>query len=335
MQSREVVNALRQLAGEAGVLDWEQFTRAALYAPGWGYYRQARRRVGHGRGTDFYTAASLGPLFHRLMAEALRTLVGSAGSARALNVVELGAEPEQAVADCWGRFASFRQARLGAPIEPTGTGEDWALFGNEVLDAQPFRRFRVDGGFWRELGVAVSADGILSEVTLTTTSEAGQAQIPSLPSASTLANGTTLDLALEAERLVGALAARPGLQLLAFLDYGKTLAELLDTSPQGTARAYYQHTLEADLLARPGAQDLTCHVCWDRLETVLREAGWALVQVQRQESFFVTHAQAVLAEVIERAPAAFDAQRQALQAMLSPGHLGAKFQVLWARRSTA
>ncbi len=334
MHSHEGVNALRQLAGEKGVLNWEQFTRAVLYAPGWGYYQQARRRVGHGRGTDFYTAASLGSLFHRLMAGALKTLAGGPDAAAALEVVELGAEPEQAqLAEAWAGLAGFRQARLGEAL-PSGpdSGKPWALFGNEVLDAQPFRRFRVIEGVWRELGVAVGRNGALAEVVLEAPDEAAAALLSELPEAGSLAGGTTLDLSLEAERLLGELAAQPELAVLVFLDYGKSLGELLETSPQGTARAYHLHRLEPDLLARPGDQDLTCHVCWDRLEAVLRAQGWADIHVERQEAFFVRYAQSVVAEVIERAPASFDEERQALQGLLSPGHFGSKFQVLWARR---
>ena len=39
-------------------------------------------------------------------------------------------------------------------------------------------------------------------------------------------------------------------------------ADLIGDRPAGTARAYYRHEATRDLLARPGEQDLTCHVCW-------------------------------------------------------------------------
>ncbi len=82
--------------------------------------------------------------------------------------------------------------------------------------------------------------------------------------------------------------------LLAF-DYGKTWIELAEATPAGTARAYFRHAQSNDLLARPGEQDLTCHVCWDWLADALARHGFAAPQVESQESFFVHHAADFLA----------------------------------------
>ena len=56
---------LRREIRETGSITFARFMAVALYAPGVGYYEQAR---GPGRAGDFFTSVSVGPLFGRLLA---------------------------------------------------------------------------------------------------------------------------------------------------------------------------------------------------------------------------------------------------------------------------
>jgi len=116
------------------------------------------------------------------------------------------------------------------------------------------------------------------------------------------------------------------------IDYGKSLRELAEETPAGTVRAYYRHTLSNDLLARPGEQDLTCHVCWDWLAAALARHGFAAPVVESQEAFFIHHAAAFIAATTAAEAAHFSRRKLALLQLLHPGNLGQKFQVLHARR---
>jgi SAM-dependent MidA family methyltransferase len=152
-----IVDVLRREA-RGGVVPFVRLVEAALYAPGLGYYVSDRPRVGKAVGTDFTTAAALGPMFGALVAAAARTLVGDL-SKHAL--VEVGAEPGQAhFAGVAGDFAEIRTFRIGGtPALPAST----VLVANELLDAQPFHRFVVQGGAWRELGVRVDGAALTVE----------------------------------------------------------------------------------------------------------------------------------------------------------------------------
>lgn len=112
------------------------------------------------------------------------------------------------------------------------------------------------------------------------------------------------------------------------IDYGKWWDELIQVTPQGTARAFYRHQQETNLLARPGEQDLTTHVCWDLIEAALRRTGFSGIATERQEAFLVKRAWTA----IERL-SADPAQRGAIQSLIHPGGFGAKFQVLSAKRA--
>jgi SAM-dependent MidA family methyltransferase len=318
-----LVAELRRRSSGGGSVRFDTFVDIVLFHPGAGYYAVPRGRVGRRRDADFTTAATLGPVFGELIAEAARGILGDT-SGHVL--VELGAEPGPSpLAGVADRFAALQVARLGDPlaIPPLAV-----VVANELLDAQPFRRFRFAEGRWVDLGVRVLADGSLAEVVHGEPGdEEGRALAASLPNP--WHEGATLDLALSAETLLARVLGGEWRGLALFLDYGKPLADLLEGSPAGTARAYRQHTLHADLLASPGEQDLTCHVAWDRLAAVMAAAGFAPAKVERQEAFLVRHAGPALERLV--ASGNLDAVG-VVKALTHPAHFGGKFQVLWGRR---
>ena len=57
---------LRDRIERDGPLGFPEFMAAALYEPGLGYYARATRQIG--RGGDFFTSVSVGPLFGELLA---------------------------------------------------------------------------------------------------------------------------------------------------------------------------------------------------------------------------------------------------------------------------
>jgi len=228
-------------------------------------------------------------------------------------------------------------------------GNAW-FFSNELFDAQPFRRFVFRGGAWREFGVALEGRA-LREVEWRGMADCGSFKNHGLEARATtgLARGWSLppgapegwhlDLPLASVALADEIAARPWSGLFIACDYGKGWRELVEASAAGTARAYYRHTQSNDLLARPGGQDLTCHVCWDWLADALARAGFAGLgadapRVESQEAFFMRHAGGYLAGAIANAGAgaAGAARRRALAQLLHPAHLGLRFQVLHGYR---
>lgn len=307
------------LRGEArdGVIPFVRLVEAALYAPGLGYYASDRVRVGKAGGTDFTTAAALGPMFGELVAGAARTLVGEL---LPYTLVEVGAEPGQAhYAGVAARFAELRTFRFGS--EPQFPARS-VLVANELLDAQPFHRFVFQGGVWRELGVWVDGTELtVGPLTDFSTAQA-EAFVSTLPAA---VEGWVIDAPLAAETLLEKLFHGAWSGAVILLDYGKTIAQCLESSPAGTARAYRSHQLSGAILEHLGSQDLTCHVLWDRIEPVLIQAGFRNIRLERQEAFFVKYAGAEM----ERIATSGDPEATGrLRALTHPAHFGAKFQVL-------
>lgn len=320
------IEAFRARADAGGRLGFDRFMELALYHPVWGYYRRPKPRVGYGGDTDFFTASTSGPVFGEMIVAACTQLMAGADPA-AHTFVEIGAEPGGGVlAGVAHPFGATRTVQVGEPIALAGA---CIVFSNELFDAQPFRRFVGRDGKWRELGVWLTPDGTFAEIELPAAPDA--ALLAALPA--DVREGYVIDAPLAATALLGQIAAQPWNGLFLACDYGKSWRELAEACPAGTARAYFRHTQSNDLLARPGEQDLTCHVCWDWLADALVRHGFGAPRVESQETFFVRHAAGLL-EAIASAEASRLSQRKlALMQLLHPAHLGQKFQVLHALRS--
>lgn len=309
-------------AGAAGTMSFARFMDLALYHPALGYYRRPHQRVGYGKGTDFFTSATSGPVFGELVSSACAALL-SGRDPRAHTFVEIGAEAGRSVLDgVTHPFGGVRAIGIGQEIELSGA---CVVFSNELFDAQPFRRFRFRAGAWRELGVALR-DGSLAEV------ELAEFTAPAPPLPTSAPDGYVFDAPEAAMALADRIAAQRWSGLFVACDYGKSWAELAEAAPAGTGRAYFRHTQSNDLLARPGEQDLTCHVCWDWLAEALRRHGFTPPVLQTQESFFIRHAEAYLAPAIATDAARFTPRKQSLLQLLHGSHLGQKFQVLHGLR---
>jgi len=302
-------------------MPFDRFMDLALYDAEVGYYRASRPRIGYGGDTDFFTATTSGPVFGELIAAACTSLLGTAG-ARKCTFVEIGAENSDGVlAGVAHPFGRVRTIRFGDPIEISG---NCVVFSNELFDAQPFRRFVFRGQHWREIGVAFR-DGSLIE------SEIAGAIPSSLPE--TAPEEYILDAPMGAASLAKRIAEAPWTGLFIACDYGKSWRELTEACPAGTARAYHRHQQTNDLLARPGEQDLTCHVCWDWLADALSQHGFVSPTVDSQESFFIRHSTRFIAETSAAEAAKFSKRKLSLLQLLHPSHLGQKFQVLHALRA--
>ncbi len=303
-----------------------QFMQLALYHPGVGYYRRDRARVGYTPGTDFFTASTSGPIFGELAAAACVHLLGER-AARDYTFVEIGAEPGRSILNGLTHpFAATRSIQVGEAIALSGR---CVVFSNELFDAQPCTRQVFRHGRWHEIGVRLDADDHLVEVELPistdtfTTSTAPTAPAP---------EGYLFDQPHAATALADQIAAQPWSGLFVAFDYGKSLRELVEETPAGTVRAYYRHTQSNDLLAHPGDQDLTCHVCWDWISEALSRHGFAAPQLQSQESFFIRHATEFIAATATAEASRLSQRKLALMQLLHPAHLGQKFQVLHALR---
>jgi SAM-dependent MidA family methyltransferase len=310
-----------RLSPDNRALPLPDFIDCALYHPQLGYYRRPHKRVGHSDEADFYTAGSLGPVFAELVIAAAAALADK--PLNALTLVEFGPESPAGLLDGLAEnpFKSTHQVRPGEPLE---IPSDAVVFSNELFDAQPFRRLVRRGGQWREAAVRIEGSA------LAWTEIEPAEPLPALPGDSP--EGYTIDWPSGAHALLETICWQHWNGLFIAFDYGLDRETAFRGRPQGTGRTYSRHRMGDDLLAAPGHIDITCHLVWEEMVSILAANGFRSIALQRQESFFMHHAAAAIATIAGAEGPGLSRRKQTLMELLHPGNMGHKFQVLHARR---
>ena len=312
--------------GSATGVSFARYMELAMYHPTAGYYTRDFKRVGRDEKADFFTSTSFNPVFGELVVAATVRLLAPARPAD-FEFVEIGAEPGGGILrNLPHPFAGYRTISLGQPfvLPPRAV-----VFSNELFDAQPFHRVVFRGGRWRELGVALRGRH-LHEAELPEFSPEVAARAEFLPRTSD--ENYHIDLPLRTLPLLERIIGPEWRGLFLAFDYGKYWQELAENIPGGTGRTYHRQKMGSDLFARPGRQDLTCHICWDWLEDGLVRAGFGETWVESQESFFTRHAAAELAAITAAEAGSFSPRKRMVMQLLHPANMGQKFQALHALR---
>lgn len=204
------------------------------------------------------------------------------------------------------------------------------IFSNELLDAMPAHRFGWDARQrrWFEWGVGWHQDRFVwvRRDCLPPWAEARLA----LPSEllAVLPDGFTTEIGLAAEAWWQQAARCLHAGWLVTFDYGLEAEEFFH--PQraaGTLRAYYQHRLEPDVLARPGEQDLTAHINFTAIQQAGEAAGLRTEDLLIQAQFLTRIAERVWRD--QSSGGHWDAaQVRQFQTLVHPEHLGRAFRVL-------
>ena len=205
-----------------------------------------------------FNLVELGPGRGTLMADALRAANAVPGFAAAANIhlVErsagLARRQKQALETFAVRWHDDFAAVPGGPA---------IVIANEFLDALPIRQWQRGGGRWNERRVALDEAGAFHFV-LTPADIAVPAHVAEAP-------GSIYEDSPAVDTVVGQLAARVardgGAALL--IDYGYDGAVAGDTF-----QAVHRHRY-SDVLAAPGARDLTAHVNFAAAAAAARAGG--------------------------------------------------------------
>lgn len=320
------VEVFKQSCGVGGLLNYEDFSKLALFNPDKGYYtQQKRKRVGKDSNTDFYTSSSHTGVFPELVIEASRNLLSQHGrNANHFTLIELGAEPKS---DPWASmdlpFESYRILRLGDNFE---FPEKAVIYSNELFDAQPFFRWLAVDGQWKPIHLEVR-DGKIREVIgkkpLTCRESEAAEMLPKAPGFE-----YHIDLSTAALELCKTICEKHWTGLFLAFDYGKMWKQLTTETPQGTARAYRLHQQRELLFHHPGEQDLTTHVCWDHLIDCLTNAGFQTPKLRTQSRFLMEEANRSIESIVTASKSLTDKRKSQLLELISPGFFGQKFQVI-------
>ncbi|MEX0734162.1 MAG: SAM-dependent methyltransferase [Steroidobacteraceae bacterium] len=358
-RSAQLAARIHQRANrQGGWLPFSEFMRAALYEPDLGYYMTDRPILGPAG--DFTTAPELSPLFASCLANGLVDLLTQAGGG---DIVEFGAGSGVMAAQVLATLARHdalpRRYRI---VEPSpmladrqrrwlerwsGTSAlfdrfDWldsppaaewqgVALANEVVDALPVDRFRIAGGGCEAIGVVSTTNGFgwqarRADAPLAGAVEALRKRLP-VP----LPNAFVSELRLGQRNWIAAATEKLTKGAMLVTDYGLPRAQYYHLSRNGgTLCGYRRHRRVEDVLATPGAQDLTA---WVDFSALAEEASACGLDV----GGFATQAHYLLSVGIERELARLlegaeesdrVLHRQAAATLLLPGEMGERFKVL-------
>ena len=325
-EEENIFESFNEVLSDRECLPYDDYVKWALYDPFIGYYTSKRLRIGRTPDTDFYTSTSLGKVWGKLIIEASQKLL-SGEDPKKYSFIEIAAEPmENSISNLDHPFKEVRTIRLG---EKTEIPELAIVFSNEWLDAQPFKRFRFDKSckIWREIGVKLeNKKWVEVEIPIDQADNKTPKQFPTKYSFAYI-----IDWPTGAEIVLKELLQKKWNGLFLTFDYGLDSENIFHDFPEGTARAYNNHTLSNNILNEPGNQDITCHVCWNSIVRILNENGFLEPSLQSQESFFMNHAQNEIMQCIKTNYRINDCLNT-LKNIIHPQHLGQKFQGLYATR---
>jgi SAM-dependent MidA family methyltransferase len=355
----ELAEKIRSEIEAKGIISFARFMEMALYAPGLGYYERAPQRLG--RGGDFYTSVSVGPLFGELMAFQFAEWL-EAGPRGKCQLVEAGAHGAQLAHDILAHLRQSRPQFLERVeyyiVEPSAARQQWqretlaafadqvrwvdslaalpavhgVFFSNELLDAFPVHRVGWDASAqrWFEWGVSWKTERFFWARMEEAEAKAVRNETLQIPRElrALLPDHFTTEICPAAARWWKAAADKLERGRLLTIDYGLAAEEFY--APQraaGTLRAYARHRICEDPLANPGEQDLTSSVNFTVLQMMGELAGLTTAPLTAQHRF-LTDIFARTLPAGNRFPEWTPARTRQFQTLTHPEHLGRPFRVL-------
>lgn len=332
------------IAGEirrTGPMPFSRFMEIALYGQPGGYYASGLERVG--RGGDFFTSVSAGPLFGRLLAGQFLEMHELLGRPSDFTIVEQGANNGRLLADVLtaldGTALEGAQALIVEPLDVLrgrqsvtleGRRVEWVdspsrlrefcgvHFSNELFDALPFEILRCSGGSWHALHVVESDGGFVFEASAEVF---GGEALPARP------DGFLTEVRPSQAELLREISGKMAGGFLLAIDYGMSRRELLAPHRrEGTFACYSAHRVDARPLEMPGTKDITAHVDFSSLARDAVHGGFELRGFTDQHHFIVGASESLLRELDGMPP---DAKLlRSLRTLMHPETMGAQFKAV-------
>ena len=298
--------AIRRRVARHGPITFAEFMATALYGPG-GYYTRPTA------GADYYTGPRIHPAFGALLAVQLFHLWTLLERPDPFNVLEPGGGDGLLCRDILtasrhlpnGFGDAIRYTIIdrrpapgwehGFPNADRVVGDVLAhdqaydrptfhcVLSNELLDALPVHRVRMEGGHLRELYVDIESDvadgyeGALVELSGEPSTLDLESRLADL--GITLAEGQTSEICLRLDAWAAATAALLDTGFVLTIDYGRAAADLYDPAlrPHGTLVTYRSHRQTDAPLHDMGRQDITAQVDFTSLQRLSEAAGLTTV----------------------------------------------------------
>lgn len=336
-------------------ISFARFMHMALYKPGLGYYSAGSRKFG-AQG-DFTTAPEISALFSaclaRQCAEVLALLgngtilelgAGSGVMARDLlqELQRLDSLPEQyLILETSADLRQRQQQLLHSAVPELAGRVAWLdslpaeplqglILANEVLDAMPVERFRLQQGEILELGVSCQDHAFTWHARPARAPLAEQVESIMRQAAGEFPDAYTSEVNTGLESWLAAVGACLEKGLILFIDYGYSRHEYYhEQRRQGTLLCHYRHRVHADPFINIGLQDITASVDFSAVATAAVRSGLQVSGYTSQAFFLLACGIAeMLQDQVQWSVAQQAEFSRQVKLLTLPGEMGERFKVM-------
>jgi len=336
-----------------GKITFADFMSQALYAPGLGYYSAGLRKFG--AGGDFVTAPEISPLFSQCLAIQCQQVLNQLDEQRV--ILEFGAGTGIMAAhilqclqawDCLPKnyyilevSADLQQRQydtIKAHVPDYIDKVEWlskmpeqpisgVVLANEVLDAMPVHRFRLDAQDVSEFYVSYE-DNAFQWQCVPTESERLITQVERLRPQ--LDTGYISEINLSIKPWITSLASSIEQGLVLLIDYGFPEHEYYHLQRnEGTLMCHYQHRSHDNPLILAGLQDITAHVDFSDVAHTAEDVGLHVAGYTNQANFlFSCGITDLLNQYDPSDTASYLKVAQQSKVLLLPSEMGELFKVI-------
>ncbi len=337
-----------KVVASGGKIPFAEFMQHALYTPNLGYYTSDK--IKFGPQGDFTTAPEMSPLFAKTIANELAPLIKEqgletnlefgAGSGKLatdllLELERLETLPKRyEILEVSAHLKANQQQTLKAQaphLQPLvhhlsalpKKASNTLMIGNEVLDAMPVSRFRINDGELQELFITISDERTFTEQFDKPTPALQEALEPLLP----LPEGYQSEINLFIKPWLKSLTESFDNSLVLLFDYGFSTDEYYHPDRnKGTLMCHYQHKAHDDPYCHVGEQDITAHVDFGYLAYWAEQLGFSLLGYTTLAGFVLSNQILSMAEHTDNARQ-FEAN-QAIKQFTLPQEMGELFKVI-------
>ena len=350
----------RTIEEAGGRIGFARYMEMALYAPAQGYYSAGAAKFG--AAGDFTTAPEISPLFGATLAagigpslkalgdDAVVLEMGAGSGALAVALLTQLAADQTLPREYWilevsADLKDRQRAAVAALDDALSARVRWldalpeqpfrgVVVANEVLDALPVERFRVNpDGSVASAWVGVDSDQFVLEYDrpppeLRVELDAIVAQCAA--AGAPLPAGYCSEFCPGVRGFVFTLAYCLAEGLVVLADYGGARHEVyLPERVDGTLRCHYRQRAHDDAFFLPGLQDITAWVDFTGVADAAIDANMRLAGYTTQAHYLIASGfDRVLGEQYERAPQRMAMLQSEAKTLTLPGEMGERFKFI-------
>lgn len=358
--NQRLTTRIKQAINEAGgAIPFVDFMNKALYTPSLGYYSAGFQKLG-AKG-DFITAPEISPLFSQCLAKQCSQVLrvcdegvilefGAGSGIMAADILKelecLNCLPTRYfILEISADFKWQQQKTIRTQVPHLFDRVQWldtlpseplqgVVLANEVLDAMPVHRFRLDEQEVSELYVSLATLNNspsetsfvwqLSSIRDESLRDAVEALRPTLP----VGYVSEMNLALPAWIQSVADILATGMVLL--IDYGFPSREYYHPQrDQGTLMCHYRHHSHDNPLILLGLQDITAHIDFTSVAEAALTAGLQVSGYTNQANFLIACGLPDLLSTLNPDDTeSYLRQAQQAKALILPSEMGELFKVI-------